>query len=43
MRYNSSTDTDLTDEELIRLVQDGNEAAFAQLAARHSFQNHRGA
>jgi DNA-directed RNA polymerase specialized sigma24 family protein len=38
MRYNSSTDTDLTDEELIRLVQDGNEAAFAQLAARHSFQ-----
>ncbi|MDE0689767.1 MAG: cell division protein FtsZ [Candidatus Poribacteria bacterium] len=36
MRYNSSTYTDLTDEELIRLVQDGNEAAFAQLAARHS-------
>ena len=36
MRYDSSTDTDLTDEELIRLVQDGDEAAFAQLAARHS-------
>ena len=36
MRYNSSTYTDLTDEELIRLVQDGDEAAFAQLAARHS-------
>ena len=38
MRYNSSTSTDLTDEELIQLVQDRNEAAFAQLAARHSFQ-----
>ena len=36
MRYNSSTYTDLTDEELIRLVQDGDEVAFAQLAARHS-------
>ena len=36
MRYNSSTYTDLTDNELIRLVQDGDEAAFAQLAARHS-------
>ena len=36
MRYDSSTYTDLTDEELIRLVRDGNEAAFAQLAARHS-------
>ena len=36
MRYNSSTYTDLTDEELVRLVQDGNEAAFAQLATRHS-------
>lgn len=36
MRYNSSTYTDLTDEELIQLVQDGDEAAFAQLAARHS-------
>ena len=35
MRYNSSTYTDLTDNELIRLVQDGDEAAFAQLAARH--------
>ena len=38
MRYDSSTHTDLTDEELIQLVQAGNEAAFAQLAARHSFQ-----
>lgn len=36
MRYNSSTYTDLTDEELIQLVQDGDEVAFAQLAARHS-------
>ena len=36
MRYHSSTYTELTDEELIRLVQDGDEAAFAQLAARHS-------
>ena len=36
MQYDSSTYTDLTDEELIRRVQDGNEAAFAQLAARHS-------
>ena len=36
MRYDSSTYTDLTDEELIRLVQDGDEVAFAQLAARHS-------
>ena len=36
MRYDSSTYTDLTDDELIRLVQDGDEAAFAQLAARHS-------
>ena len=36
MRYDSSTYTDLTDEKLIQLVQDGNEAAFAQLAARHS-------
>lgn len=36
MRYNSSTYTDVTDEELIRLVQDEDEAAFAQLAARHS-------
>ena len=36
MRYDSSTYTDLTDEELIRLVQDGDEEAFAQLAARHS-------
>ena len=36
MRYNSSTYTDLTDEELIQRVQDGDEAAFAQLAARHS-------
>ena len=36
MRYDSSTYTDLTDEELIRFVQGGDEAAFAQLAARHS-------
>ena len=36
MRYNSSMHTDLTDEELIRLVQDGDEDAFAQLASRHS-------
>ena len=36
MQYDSSTYTDLTDEELIRRVQDGDEAAFAQLAARHS-------
>ena len=36
MRYDSSTYTDLTDEKLIQLVQDGNEAAFAQLATRHS-------
>ena len=36
MRYNSSTYTDLTDEKLIQLVQDGDEAAFAQLATRHS-------
>ena len=34
MQYDSSTYTDLTDEELIRRVQDGDEAAFAQLAAR---------
>ena len=38
MRYNSSTHTDLTDEELIQLIQMGDEAAFAQLASRHSFQ-----
>ena len=36
MRYDSSTYTDLTDEALIRLVQNGDEEAFAQLAARHS-------
>ena len=36
MRYDSSTYTDLTDEELIQRVQDDDEAAFAQLAARHS-------
>ncbi|MDE0469462.1 MAG: cell division protein FtsZ [Candidatus Poribacteria bacterium] len=36
MRYDSSTYTDLTDEELIRLVQSGDEKAFAQLAARYS-------
>ena len=38
MRYNSSMYTDLTDEELIQLVQDGNEDAFGQLADRHSFR-----
>lgn len=36
MKYTSSTYIDLTDEALIRLVQDGDEEAFAQLAARHS-------
>ena len=36
MRYDSSTYTDLTDDELIQLVQSGDEEAFAQLAARHS-------
>ena len=38
MRYTSSMYTDLTDEELIELTQDGNEIAFGQLAARHSFR-----
>ena len=38
MRYDSSMHTDLTDEELILLIQTGDEAAFAQLATRHSFQ-----
>ena len=36
MRYDSSTYTDLTDEELIRRLQNGDEAAFAQLATRYS-------
>ncbi len=36
MRYDSSIYTDLTDEELIQRVRDGDEAAFAQLASRHS-------
>ena len=36
MRYDSSMYTDLTDEELIRRLQNGDEAAFAQLAARYS-------
>ncbi len=36
MRYDSSIYTDLTDEELIQRVQGGDEAAFAQLASRHS-------
>ena len=36
MRYDSSTYTDLTDDELIQFVQGGDEEAFAQLAARHS-------
>ncbi|MXZ01616.1 DNA polymerase III subunit alpha [Candidatus Poribacteria bacterium] len=36
MRYDSSRYTDLTDEELIQRVRDGDEAAFAQLASRHS-------
>ena len=38
MRYNSSMYTDMTDEELIGLIQDGNEIAFSQLASRHSFR-----
>ncbi len=38
MRYTSSMYTDLTDEELIELTQDGNELAFGQLASRHSFR-----
>ncbi len=38
MRYNSSMYTDLTDEELIQLVRDGDEIAFGQLASRHSFR-----
>lgn len=38
MRYDSSIYTELTDEELIQRIQTGDEAAFAQLAARHSFQ-----
>ncbi len=38
MRYNSSMYTDLIDEELIELIQSGDEEAFSQLAARHSFQ-----
>jgi cell division protein FtsZ len=38
MRYNSSILTDLTDEELIELIQDGDEAAFSQLTSRHSFR-----
>ena len=38
MRYTSSMYTDLTDEELIELTQDGNEIAFGQLASRHSFR-----
>ena len=36
MRYDSSVYTDLTDEALILLVQEGDEEAFAQLAARYS-------
>ena len=36
MRYDSSTYTNLTDEELIHRVRGGDEAAFAQLASRHS-------
>ncbi len=36
MRYDSLIYTDLTDEELIQRVRDGDEAAFAQLASRHS-------
>ena len=36
MQYDSSTYTDLTDEELVQRVQDGDEEAFAQLAARYS-------
>ena len=36
MQYDSSTYTDLTDEELVQLVQNGDEEAFAQLVARYS-------
>ena len=36
MQYDSSTHTNLTDEELIQRVRNGDEAAFAQLAARYS-------
>ena len=35
MRYDSSMHTDSTDEELILLIQTGNEAAFAQLVTRY--------
>ena len=38
MRYNSSVHTDLTDAELIVLIQSGDETAFSQLASRHSFR-----
>lgn len=38
MQYTSSMYTDLTDEELIELTQNGNEIAFGQLASRHSFR-----
>ncbi len=36
MRYDLSTDTILTDEELIELVQAGDELAFAELMSRYS-------
>ena len=36
MRYDLSTHTNLTDEELIRLAQVGDEAAFTELMSRYS-------
>ena len=36
MRYDLSTHTILTDEELIRLAQAGDELAFAELMSRYS-------
>ena len=36
MRYDLSTHTDLTDEELIRLTQAGDEFAFTELMSRYS-------
>ena len=36
MRYDLSTHTNLTDEELIGLAQAGDELAFTELMSRHS-------
>ena len=36
MRYDLSTHTLLTDEELIRLAQAGDELAFSELMSRYS-------